>query len=132
MMEIMHGAGGSSYYNEAVTSFTHAAANAGYKPTTIQEFLKDNPVPANDIAHIEDGAWVNAENDWGHPQFINWLWPLYSKADYRFNPEGWTEDARNWAVITATENYVTMAEDLEGGHLRIDKIAEGRNFSNRC
>ncbi|MFZ4457100.1 MAG: starch-binding protein [Bacteroidales bacterium] len=117
--------GGSSYYNEAVTSFTHAAANAGYKPTTIQQFLKDNPVPANDIAHVEDGAWVNADSDWGHPQYINWLWPLYDKSTYRFDPNGWTEDARNWAVITATENYVTMAEDLEGGNLRIDKIADG-------
>ncbi|MBN2765117.1 MAG: starch-binding protein [Paludibacteraceae bacterium] len=117
--------GGSSYYNEAVTSFTHAAANAGYAPTTIQQFLNDNPVPASDIVRVEDGAWVNAESDWGHPQFINWLWPLYSKTDYRFDPDGWTEDARNWAVITATENYVTMAEDLEGGNLRIDKIADG-------
>lgn len=117
--------GGSSYYNEAVTSFTHAASGAGYKPTTIQQFLKDNPVPANDVVRVEDGAWVNAESDWGHPQFINWLWPLYSKTDYRFDPNGWTEDARNWAVITATENYVTMAEDLEGGNLRIQYIADG-------
>ncbi len=117
--------GGSSYYSEAVTSFSHAAANAGYKPTTIQEFLINNPVSVSDIVRVEDGAWVNAENDWGHPQFINWLWPLYNKTDYRFNPDGWTEDARNWAVITATENFVTMAEDLEGGNLRIDKIADG-------
>jgi len=117
--------GGSSYYNEAVTSFTHASANAGYKPTTIQQFLKDHPVPATDVVRVEDGAWVNAESDWGHPQYINWLWPLYSKTDYRFDPNGWTEDARNWAVITATENYVTMAEDLEGGNLRIQYIADG-------
>jgi hypothetical protein len=117
--------GGSSYYYEAVSGFTHGAANAGYKPTTIQQFLNDHPVPADAIARVEDGAWVNAENDWGHPQYINWLWPLFSKPDYRFDPDGWTEDARNWAVITATENYVTMAEDLEGGNLRIDKIADG-------
>lgn len=117
--------GGSSYYYEAVNSFTHAANSAGYKPTTIQQFLNDHPVSENDIVRVEDGAWVNAESDWGHPQFINWLWPLYSKTDYRFDPNGWTEDARNWSVITATENYVTMAEDLEGGNLRIDKIADG-------
>lgn len=117
--------GGSSYYYEAVNSFTHAANSAGYKPTTIQQFLNDHPVPADAVVRVEDGAWVNAESDWGHPQFINWLWPLYSKTDYRFDPNGWTEDARNWAVITATENYVTMAEDLEGGNLRIDKIADG-------
>ncbi|MEA4983308.1 MAG: starch-binding protein [Paludibacter sp.] len=117
--------GGSSYYYEAVNSFTNAAKSSGYKPTTIQQFLNDHPVPADAIVRVEDGAWVNAESDWGHPQFINWLWPLYSKTDYRFDPNGWTEDARNWAVITATENYVTMAEDLEGGNLRIDKIADG-------
>lgn len=117
--------GGSSYYYEAVNSFTNAANSSGYKPTTIQQFLNDHPVPADAIVRVEDGAWVNAESDWGHPQFINWLWPLYSKTDYRFDPNGWTEDARNWAVITATENYVTMAEDLEGGNLRIDKIADG-------
>lgn len=117
--------GGSSYYNESVTGFSHAAVSAGYEPTTIQQFLTNHPVPASDIVHVEDGAWVNAASDWGHPQFINWLWPLYSKSTYRFDPDGWTEDARNWAVITATENYVTMAEDLEGGNLRMDKIADG-------
>ena len=117
--------GGSSYYNEAVSGFTSGAAAAGYKPTTIQQFLKDNPVPATDVVHVEDGAWVNAENDWGHPQFINWIWPLFSTSNYRFNPNGWTEDARNWAVITATENYAAMAEDLEGGILRINYIADG-------
>ncbi len=117
--------GGSSYYNESVTGFSHAAASAGYEPTTIQQFLSNHPVPATDIVHVEDGAWVNAASDWGHPQFINWLWPLYDATTYRFNPDGWTEDARNWAVITATENYVTMAEDLEGGNLRTDKIADG-------
>ena len=117
--------GGSSYYNESVPGFTHAAAGAGYEPTTIQQFLSNHPVPANDIVHVEDGAWVNADSDWGHPQFINWLWPLYSKNNYRFDPNGWTEDARNWAVVTATENFVTMAEDLEGGNLRTAYIADG-------
>jgi hypothetical protein len=117
--------GGNSYYNESVNGFSHTASSAGYEPTTIQQFLNDHPVPISDVVHVEDGAWVNAGSDWGHPQYINWLWPLYSTSTYRFNPDGWTEDARNWAVITATENYVTMAEDLEGGNLRIDKIADG-------
>jgi hypothetical protein len=120
--------GGSSYYYEAVTGFTHAAKNAGYKPTTIQQFLKDRPVPDNDVVRVEDGAWVNADSDWGHPQFINWLWPLY-KSNYTFNPDGLTEDARNWAVITATENYVTMAEDLTGT-LNIQRICEGGSSAN--
>ncbi len=107
-------AGGYSYYMESVSSFTSSAASLGYSPTTVQQFLSDHPVPSDDIVKVEDGAWVNAESDWGHPQFINWLWPLYESTNYRFDPDGWTEDARNWAVITAAENYVIMAEDLAG------------------
>ena len=122
--------GGYDYYNRAVSNFTNDAKNAGYKPTTIQQFLKNNPVPDNDVVRVEDGAWVNADNDWGHPQFINWLWPLYTSDRTKFNPDGWTEDARNWAVITATENYVIMAEDLMGGNLNIGRICEGGATAN--
>ncbi|MEY8847607.1 starch-binding protein [Psychroserpens sp. XS_ASV72] len=106
--------GGASYYQQAVPNFTNAAANQGYSPTTIQQFLNDHPVPDNDVVKVEDGSWFNAANDWGSPQFINWLWPMYT-SDFEFDPNGWTEDARNWAVLTAAENFVVMAEDLEGG-----------------
>lgn len=105
--------GGASYYQEAVKNFTNAAANKGYTPNTIQQFLNDNPVPETSLVKVEDGSWVNADNDWGSPQFINWLWPLYT-SNFEFDPNGWTEDARNWAVLTAAENYVIMSEDLEG------------------
>jgi len=103
--------GGFDYYMNSVPGFAGAAAAQGYVPTTIQQFLDDHPVPAQDLVHVEDGSWVNAANDWGHPQFINWLWPMYNSA-YRFAPDGWTEDARNWAVLIAAENRVQMAEDL--------------------
>jgi len=105
--------GGASYYQEAVKNFTNAAAAKGYTPNTIQQFLNDNPVPETSIVKVEDGSWVNAANDWGSPQFINWLWPMYT-SDFKFDVNGWTEDARNWAVLTAAENYVLTAEDIEG------------------
>jgi hypothetical protein len=104
--------GGFDYYNNSVPGLAGAAAANGYTPTTIQQFLDDHPVPATDLVHVEDGSWFNAANDWGHPQFINWLWPMYSSSTYRFDPNGWTEDARNWAVLTAAENRVQMAEDI--------------------
>ncbi len=103
--------GGFDYYNNSVPGLANAAAQQGYSPTTIQQFLNDHPVPATDIVRVEDGSWFNAANDWGHPQFINWLWPMYNSA-YRFDPNGWTEDARNWAVLVAAENRVLTAEDL--------------------
>ncbi len=108
--------GGSSYYQEAVPSFTAAAHNdANLEPSTIQQYLDEHPVPANDLVHVEDGGWVNAASDWGHPTFINWIWPLYDATTHEFNPNGWTEDVRNWGVITAVDNFACMAEDLAGG-----------------
>ncbi|MBK9357724.1 MAG: hypothetical protein IPN08_10110 [Bacteroidales bacterium] len=105
--------GGYDYYAASVPNFANEAASKGYVPSTIEQFLASHPVPESDVVHVEDGSWVNAANDWGHPQFINWLWPMYT-SDYRFNPDGWTEDARNWAVLVAAENRVQMAEDLQG------------------
>jgi hypothetical protein len=120
--------GGFDYYNNSVPGLANAASSQGYVPTTIQQFLDDHPVPANDVVKVEDGSWVNAANDWGHPQFINWLWPLYNSTTYRFDPNGWTEDARNWAVLVANENHVQMAEDLSPGTLDIaDVVAPNSN-----
>ncbi len=108
--------GGASYYGEAVPGFTNAAASAGYFPTTIEQYLSDFLVPENDVVKVEDGSWFNAANDWGSPQFINWFWPLNMPNDKsKFNPDGWTEDVRNMAVLYAGENYCIMAEQMEGG-----------------
>ncbi len=120
--------GGFTYYQEAVPAFSGQAAGAGYRPTTIQTFLDENPPPLDDIVHVEDGSWFNAADDWGHPQFWNWLW--YPQRDrnspgYDFNDpstyaditNGWAEDFRNWSVIVAAQNYVSTAEQihLDGG-----------------
>ncbi|MCX6304708.1 MAG: hypothetical protein NT040_07055 [Bacteroidetes bacterium] len=105
--------GGYSYYSQSVPQFADEASSKGYVPTTVGQFLAQHPVPAGDVVHVEDGSWFNAANDWGHPQFINWLWPMYTSG-YQFDPNGWTEDARNWAVLVAAENRVQMAEDLQG------------------
>lgn len=108
--------GGASYYGEAVPGFSNQAANSGYVPTTIEQYLADFPVPEDAVVKVEDGSWFNAANDWGSPQFINWLWPLNMANDKsKFNPNGWTEDVRNMAVLYAGENYCIMAEQLEGG-----------------
>lgn len=130
--------GGSSYYQESVPGLFNAAAAKGYRPTTIQQFIADHPVPTNDVVHIEDGAWVNAASDWGHPQFINWLWPpvrqssdpAYNSLDPRtwFNiTNGWAEDFRNWAVLIAGANYCETAEQITistGGSVQAYKIQE--------
>jgi hypothetical protein len=106
--------GGYSYYNENVTGFAHAAASQGYEPTTIAEYLADHPVDVADIVHVEDGGWVNADGDFGSPQFINWNWPLVNSYGDFDIPGGWAEDERNWAVLTAAENRVETAEAISG------------------
>ncbi|HNX01534.1 MAG TPA: hypothetical protein PKK33_09230, partial [Candidatus Cloacimonadota bacterium] len=122
--------GGFSYYNESVPGFANAANSQGYTPSTVEQFLANHPVPDNDVVHVEDGSWVNAANDWGHPQFINWLWPMYNSSKV-FDPNGWTEDARNWAVLTAAQNRVDMAEQLTGT-LNIAKIVYPDAASNNA
>lgn len=130
--------GGYSYYMEAVPQFVAAAKNKGYVPTTIQTMLDRAKPPANDVVHVEDGSWINAENDWGHPQYINWLWyPQRNRKDPSYNREnpasyadiegGWSEDFRNWAVVTAGQNYVETAEQIHrqnGGEFRISKVQD--------
>jgi hypothetical protein len=107
--------GGYSYYNENVSGFCHAAALQGYQPTTIAEYLADYPVSPSDIVHVEDGGWVNADGDFGSPQFINWNWPLVNQYGDFDIPNGWAEDERNWAVLTAAQNRVETAEAYHGG-----------------
>ena len=104
--------GGFSYYMEAVPNLAAQAAGAGHVPTVVEQYLADHPVPASDFVHVEDGAWVNADGDFGAPQFINWNWPLLNAQGQIDVENGWHVDARNWAVITAATNRVVTAEQI--------------------
>ena len=101
--------GGHSYYNENVTGFSHAAASQGYTPSTVATYLRHHPVPYADVVHVEDGGWVNADGDFGSPQYINWNWPLVNASGEFDIPGGWAEDERNWAVLMAAQNRVETA-----------------------
>ncbi|MBM4398081.1 MAG: hypothetical protein FJ087_20640, partial [Deltaproteobacteria bacterium] len=106
--------GGYSYYMECVPALANTATSMGYVPTTIAGGLADHPVAADDVVHVEDGAWVNADGDFGAPTFWNWNWPLVDK-DGNVDPaNGWAEDERNFAVIVAATNWVLTAEDAAG------------------
>ena len=106
--------GGNSYYYENVTQFSHAAAGQGYTPTTIATYLQHHPVPMGNVVHVEDGGWVNADGDFGSPQYINWNWPLVNASGDFDIPAGWAEDERNWAVLTAAQNRVETAAAIAG------------------
>lgn len=113
--------GGYDSWQNATPGFIREAHGRGYEATVIQKFVDDHPVPANGVVHIEDGSWFNAANDWGHPQFINWLYPPVSTdptkinnlaTRYDFETPGFTEDFRNWAVLMAGANWMETAEQI--------------------
>ena len=107
--------GGYSYYMEAVPNFVSAAEAQGHRATVVQKYLADHPVPAGDVVHVEDGAWVNADGCFGSPQFLNWNWPPSVPGGQIDIANGWAEDIRNWAVITAAQNFVSTAEQIHVG-----------------
>uniref|UniRef100_A0A832HYW7 Carbohydrate binding module family 25 domain-containing protein n=1 Tax=Eiseniibacteriota bacterium TaxID=2212470 RepID=A0A832HYW7_UNCEI len=117
-------AGGNTYYESNVTDFCHDAAAAGYRPSTIAEYLADYPPDPDDVVKVEDGGWVNADGDFGSPQFINWNWPLVNASGAFDIPGGWAEDERNWAVLTAAVNHVLTAEQMSGQTPDAARIAD--------
>jgi hypothetical protein len=113
--------GGYDSWQNATPGFIREAHGRGYEATVIQKFLDDHPVPDSATVHIEDGSWFNAANDWGHPQFINWLYPPVSTDNtkinnlatrYDFETPGFSEDFRNWAVLIAGTNWMETAEQI--------------------
>lgn len=125
--------GGYTYYLEATPNRVAQASAAGYTPTVVQRYLADHPVPANDFIHVEDGAWVNADSDFGSPSFINWNYPLLNAAGQIDPANGWHVDERNWAVITAAQNRMDTAEAIyraAGGNVDPRKIVYPQNGAN--
>jgi hypothetical protein len=126
--------GGYSYYNEWVSQMANTAAADGYEPSTVEQFLAENPPNTNDVAHVEDGGWVFADGDFGSPSFINWNWPP-SYADGSGNnvvdPSiGTTDKGDNWRVIIATENRVKTAQQISGVTPRVDQVRDPGSFSS--
>lgn len=117
--------GGYSYYLEATPNLVSSARSAGYVPTVVEKYLADHPVPTGDVVHVEQGAWVNADGDFGSPQMLNWNWPLLSSSGQIDIDNGWHEDERNWAVVTAANNRVETAEQIwrdAGGSVDVGQI----------
>ncbi len=124
--------GGYSYYMEWVNNLAGAVNGQGYAPSTVEQFLAENPPDTNDVVHVEDGGWVFADGDFGSPIFINWHWPpTYSSGSANIvDPSlGTSDKADNWRVITATENRVKTAQQISGLTPSIDQVRDPGSFS---
>ena len=119
---------------------------AGYSSTCsgqgyclgIDEYLRQFPIPANDIAHVQDGSWIDTRDSSSDPTWFHWRLPmliwkgqfaefnrvtgmnLAPKRNLRGLEEGatvsleygWHYLERNFALLQATLNYAKTAEQL--------------------
>src|ERR1017187_6646355 len=131
-------ADGYSYWGvgQAIDTFANTVTSLGYEPTTVEQFLSDFPRNTNDIVHVEDGGWSYADQDFGSPIMINWLWPGTVTVGGRnvVDPSAAVSDkADEWRTIVATDNRVKTAQQIQtaltGYTNRIDQIRDPWSFS---
>lgn len=125
--------GGSSSWFEATPQFFNSSAAVGYHPTTPQDFV--NAFGANaQPAHIEDGAWIFPESDYGSPYFLKWIEPPVGNSSSTTKVPGTVVDLEtpgfalkfwSWAPVVTGANWVETAEQIlrdEGGSVEAWKI----------
>lgn len=104
----------------------------------IDEYLRQFPIPASDIAHVQDGSWIDTRDSSSDPTWYHWHLPmLIWKGQFaEFNrvtgmnlaPKknlkgleegatvsleyGWHYLERNFALLQAAQNYASTAEQL--------------------
>ena len=125
--------GGSSSWFEATPQLFNGSANAGYTPTTPQDFVNAHGAAAP-VAHIEDGAWIFPTSDYGSPYFLKWIEPPVAAPDSASVYPGTIVDMEtpgfalkfwSWAPVITGANWVETAEQIlrdEGGTVEAWKI----------
>ncbi|MHC1739103.1 MAG: T9SS type A sorting domain-containing protein [Ignavibacteriaceae bacterium] len=98
-----YGGGSDSYYGSNFQAFVNwlQVNPTRFVCTTVQDYLQVFPPDLNDVIHIEDGSWSGADN--GDPEFKKWLGDPYN---------GYSPDRNSWGVLTAAQNYVHTAEQI--------------------
>ena len=108
--------GGSSSWDGAAPAFMN---NGTYPAVAVQDFV--NQFGGNaDTVHIEDGAWIFPESDYGSPQFLKWVEPPAkpSSTNRVFNTQidmetpGFTPKFYSWAPVMAGANWCETAEQM--------------------
>ena len=127
--------GGSSSWQEATPQFFNGASSAGYKPSTPQDFVNAAGWNA-DLVHIEDGAWIFPEMDYGSPNFLKWIEPPVATVANRgittvpgtqidMETPGFATKFYSFAPVMAGANWCETAEQIlrdEGGSVQAWKI----------
>ena len=121
--------------------------NGTYPGVAIQDFVNQYGGNA-DTVHIEDGAWIFPESDYGSPNFLKWVEPPVANANATnrvYNTQvdietpGFATKFYSWAPVIAGANWCQTAEQMiisEGGSVQAWKIQDpydnlnSRTYSN--
>ncbi|MFM7179869.1 MAG: hypothetical protein ACKO2G_00095 [Verrucomicrobiales bacterium] len=125
--------GGFDSWMVATPKFFKDSANAGYKPTAVQDMVDDHAPPSGQYVHIEDGAWIFPESCYGSPNFLKWIEPpVAATATARYpgtvvdmETPGFALKFWAWAPVITGANWVETAEQIlrdEGGDVQSWKI----------
>lgn len=125
--------GGFDSWMVSTPGFFGACQSAGYRVTTAQDFV--NQFGGNaPVAHIEDGAWIFPESDYGSPYFLKWVEPpvktsyatnLYPNTLVDLETPGFALKFWSWAPVMAGANWCETAEQImvdAGGSVQAWKI----------
>jgi Alpha-amylase/alpha-mannosidase len=133
--------GGSSSWFEATPQFFGQSGAAGYRLSAPQDFVHaaigaaggENNIP---VVHIEDGAWIFPEMDYGSPSFLKWIEPPVATVANRgvttvpgtqidLETPGFALKFYSYAPLMAGANWCETAEQIlrdEGGSVEAWKI----------
>lgn len=124
--------GGSSSWDGAAPALMN---NGTYPAVAVQDFVNQFGGAA-DTVHIEDGAWIFPESDWGSANFLKWVEPPSANATatnrvYNTNIDietpGFAVKFFNWAPIISGANWCQTAEQMtnsEGGGVASWKVQD--------
>ena len=112
--------GGFSSWMEATPQFFNESGAAGYRQSTPQDFVNAAGAAA-DTVHIEDGAWIFPEMDYGSPYFLKWIEPPVNAANLAACYPGTKIDMEtpgfalkfwSWAPVMSGANWCETAEQM--------------------
>ena len=125
--------GGYSSWMEATPQYFSESAGAGYQICAVQDFVNSHGAAAP-VAHVEDGAWIFPESDYGSPYFLKWVEPplnptnlaaCYPGTKVDLETPGFALKFWSWAPVVAGANWCETAEQMltdAGGSAQAWKI----------
>ena len=142
--------GGSSSWFEATPQLFNQSGAAGYRQSAPQDFVNaaigaaggGNNIP---VVHIEDGAWIFPEMDYGSPSFLKWIEPPVATVANRgvttvpgtqidMETPGFALKFYSYAPLMAGANWCETAEQIlrdEGGSVEAWKIQAPYEWDGR-